>query len=168
MKEKNEDIHLFILKEDRRRNRERVLREKTQMRKPSECALFSSQELAIAKKIFSEETAAHGQSDHFGSGDLSFSVGSAEYAEMGFEYARPEINFGMNPQIRGMTLRVVACSLISIVVLWLYVCSYGLLSTVGWTTPSNMILQGLLWAVIIVLALFEVQVLRGQRDARAR
>ncbi len=167
MTEKEKDIHLFILEEERRRNRERALKGQIKAKEASKLALISPQDSLKAKEIFRKETGANDLIEHLAGEKPRSYLGVKERNEIDIEPLGSAGSFGgPNTLGRGMRLYTAVFMLTLIVVfLWLSLCSNGLHSILEWATPTNAALQGLFWPVIIVLGLFQIKMLTAHKSS---
>jgi hypothetical protein len=163
MGDKNEDIYLFILEEERRKNRERALRGKTQ--EATEQLVAPPQKKAITDELHREQTLALSHTIQPMSKEQESSLEEPEHVEIAMEPLRSvTTRLVLKGQNRRIALGMIACSLISIVaLLCLGLCASGLQLSSEWATTVNMILMGMLSPVIIMAALFQMHVLRVER-----
>jgi len=163
MGDKNEEIYLFILEEERRKNRERALREKAQ--EPIEQLTAPPQKLAIPEKLPKEETPALSQTNQSAGEEQESNLGETEHVEAAMEPLKSvTTRLVLEGQNRQIALGMVACSLISIVaLLWLGLYASGLQFSAEWATTVNMTVIGMLSPMIIMAALFQMRVLRVER-----
>jgi len=183
MRERNEDIHVFILEEDRRRNRERALREmalREKLREPSEELKKALQESSVvldepAKNEIVSSSEVNPVTDVEPESDL----GKAEPASIENCWMKPievgNLGFGIDVRAVAISTVVYACSLISAaVILWLNVMvtrdfySYGLRFSLDWATPYRTVLGtalGML-GLTAIAELFQIYVLARRRKEK--
>jgi hypothetical protein len=183
MRERNEDIHVFILEEDRRRNRERALREQALIEKLQE----PSQELvkvlqrssAVLEELVDKEIAPSDEVNQSTTVESEPDVGAVEHVDVGNSWMKPvEVESsgpGIDRRAVATSTAVYACSLISaLAVLWVNVVvtrdfySFGLQFSLEWATPYGMAIGtalGML-GLTAVAELFQIYVLVRRRKEK--
>jgi hypothetical protein len=193
MGERNGDIHVFIMEEDRRRNRERALREmaeREKLREPSEELKRALQESSgvpesavVPEEPVEKEAASLDEGSQLTCVESESDVGvveQVEHVDMGSCWIKPlevgSLGFGIDKRAVAISTVVYACSLVSAaVILWLNVVVtrdfpvYGLEFSFEWATPYRMVIitaLGML-GVTAVAELFQIYVLAHRRKEKA-
>jgi hypothetical protein len=176
MRERNEDIHVFILEEDRRRNRERALREQAlrdKFQEPSqELVKVLQRSSAVLEELVDKEIAPSDEVNQSTTVESESDVGAVEHVDVGNSWMKPvEVESsgpGIDRRAVAISTAVYACSLIAaLAVLWVNVVatrdfySLGLQFSPEWATPYRMAIGtalGML-GLTAVAELFQIYVL---------